>query len=365
MTQAALAARAQDAGQILHPAVPAKAVETIVKAIRRVENGEIQVPREQWYIDAFSQVLDLSPEELFGVSRVEDSDSPAERFAITSHKFVPVYIGAEAAAEIAADPDMVPGTCEWMPVHTMTAPIPGATCTITCFEFGVLLFHIIESGPFPSIGELAVWRVTSEAEREGDVTEFIRARWPQAPSAASHTFHAYWLDRSGWDGDDLGTAMRLICHSSTLLQRRTRELPFEEALVRAEAAERDRFAQGFVEQDMPAVGVDGVSIGYVCWSGLSYLSLAPERAVRQDEMATFETVVQALWCYCNVIAEAVAEQADPQVPDQYGKRFLRACWRRLTSPGPHDTGQVRQLHEGILETSRIKDMLADAITDLT
>lgn len=365
MTQVQLARLALDTDQSLYPGSTPKTLEAVVRTINRIETGSTHRPR-QWYVDALSRALDRSPETLFGVSPQPTSDrDAATRFELTSHKFVPVNVGADAAAQVATDPHMVPEQCEWLPVHRMPVPIPGADCTVTVFSFGVLLFHIIEAGPFPSIGELAVWRKASELERHEDVAAFIQQRWPGTLSEPSHTFHAYWVDRAGWDSADLDTALRMLCHSSTLMPRRASGLGLDERVAHAEAAENERFAHGVDEQGMHAVGSSGVSVAYVCWAGLSYLPLASDRAVRQDEMASVETVVQALWCYCHAITDAVMQQHDPQVPDDYGRAFLHACLRRLTKPAPNDTGKLLTLKEGILDTSRIVGMLQDAITDLT
>jgi len=98
-----------------------------------------------------------------------------------------------------------------------------------------------------------------------------------------------------------------------------------------EVAERVCFRDGFGRADIEGFGIDGVAVGYASWSGGSYLPLAPVRALDVDERASFETVVQALWCYTSMIADVVEVGDAPDVPEAYGWRFLRACLSRLTT----------------------------------
>ena len=143
-----------------------------------------------------------------------------------------------------------------------------------------------------------------------------------------------------------------------LLERRDGDLG-PEALAQAEVAERVCLRDGFNRPDIATFGIEGVSVGYASWSGVSYLPLCPGRAVDPEDLATFETVVQALWCYTHVISVAVEAGEDPVVPEAYGWRFLRACVSHLTSARPQETGPDRMAKDAILRSSRLATQLAD------
>ncbi len=99
----------------------------------------------------------------------------------------------------------------------------------------------------------------------------------------------------------------------------------------AEVAERSRLRDGCDHPDVTPFGVDGVSIGHASWSGVAYHALSPARALTMDELVSFETLVQALWCYTDAIFRAVQDGYDLQMPDSYSWRFLRAVYSRLAT----------------------------------
>jgi hypothetical protein len=112
------------------------------------------------------------------------------------------------------------------------------------------------------------------------------------------------------------------------------------------------------------IGVHGVSAGFVGWSGISYHPLAPERALQQEALVALEVLVQAMWCYATHIQGVVENGSEPNIPDQYGWRFLRTAHLRLSTARPQETAQHRLMREAIVQTSGVTEMLRGAQTAL-
>ena len=74
-------------------------IDSMIRQINRVESGRTRVPAE-FYQRLFCAAYEKTPAVLFG-----ESDSPGPRsvdngFAVTSHKFLPLYVGAELIADM-------------------------------------------------------------------------------------------------------------------------------------------------------------------------------------------------------------------------------------------------------------------------
>ncbi len=332
-------------------------VDSIERAIRRIERGEVQRPRGDFYVPTLCEVLGKTPMELFG--EVATTSTPGRAFTVTSHKFAPVFIGAGDAAELIRCGDFSSDTCEWMSTNTSNLAHPTGRCTVTVFDFGVLVFHITEKRSFSNVAELALWRRLSHQAARSWTDETTRKRWPTLHGNPQYVLSAYWLDEHCWQPDDLGTAVRLLCVPSVLLARAGDNK--DDALIAgAQVAERAQFREGFNPPNVTAFGVDGVSLGYASWSGVAYLPLSPMRSLAPAELVEFETLVQALWCYTETVSTIAQEGQDPEIPDTYSWRFLRACHSRLASARPRETNQVRMMRDAILATSRVTSQLTDA-----
>jgi transcriptional regulator with XRE-family HTH domain len=356
-SQRKLAVRTREEGHRLR--LPTPELEAVCKQIYRLERGLTTRPGEDFYLPALCAALGRSGTELFGEAAPVPPAARDRGWRVTSRKYVPIYVGANVIENV-NDSRLIARTCEWITARARQLPYPDATCTVTLFDFGVLVAEITEEVRFSSIAELAIWRKASYRTTRQNVSALVAGEWPslvgRSPAYVLSTYHL--LDQH-WAGEDLHTAMRLLCAPSVLLERHSGD-PCAEILAKAEIAERACFRDGFNRSDITTFGVDGVAVGYASWSGVSYLALAPARAVSAEEMASFQTIVQALWCYTNMIAEVVETGDDPVVPDAYGWRFLRACLSRLTTARPRETGQHRMMKDAILDTSRLTTQLVDA-----
>lgn len=363
-SQRQLAVHARAVGLQLGLAAPE--LDAICKQIYRLERGTTARPGEDFYLPALCGALEKSGHELFGEVPVTSITS-SEGWRVTSHKFVPIYIGAECADELAADERFTERVCDWLSARSLATLYPGGTCTLTLFDFGVLVAEIVEELSFQSIAEFAVWRKASYVSAHEQVAGLVHTQFPAIVADPTYVLSTYRVAEPYWHGEDLHTAMRLLCTPSVLLEWHHGEPPVH-VLANAEVAERACFRDGFNRPDIEDFGIDGVAVAYASWSGVSYLALSPARAIPADELASFETVVQALWCYTNMIAGVVEDGLDPIVPEAFGWRFLRACHSRLTTARPQETGQQRMMKDAILNTSRLTTQLVDAhatLRDLT
>ena len=360
--QAAAARAVRRAG--LELAMKPPDLVAIERTLRRLKKGETRCPSDDFYLPAICRALGKSPLDLFGVSDARQADDHAAGFTAISHKFIPVFVGAEATSVLAQADRFRGSSCEWMSTRVIElSTVDDSSCTATMFDFGVVVYHISEERRFDSIAELALWRRTTHAATRQWVSDQVAARWPQITERPQYVLSMYWLAEHFWSPDSLTTAMKLLCVPSVLLERSTDQCR-DTLLPGAEVAERSRLRDGFDHPDVTPFGVDGVSIGHASWSGVAYYALSPARALTMDELVSFETLVQALWCYTDTIFRAVQNGYDPQMPDSYSWRFLRAVHSRLTTAQPRETNQVRLMRDAILATSRLTRQLVDAQTML-
>lgn len=356
-SQRRLAAHARQEGLRLGLAAPE--LDAICKGISRLERGVTVRPGEDFYLPALCAALGMSPIALFGEPTAGPISSSG--WELTSRKFLPIYIGADCAQELAADHRWRERGCEWMTALALEVPYAGetCTCTLTLFEFGVLVAEIEEVVPFCSIAEVAVWRKASYITAREQVTQLVRDHFPAVAASPAYVLSTFCVTEPYWHGEDLHTAMQMLCAPGVLLDRHRGDPPAT-LLAAAEIAERVCFRDGFNRPDIVPFGIHGIAIGYASWAGVSYLPLAPARAIPAAELACFETVVQALWCYTHMIAGVIEEGRDPVIPDAFGWRFVRACQSRLTAARPRETGQQRMMRDAILHTSRLTTQLVDA-----
>ncbi|MEK8146134.1 hypothetical protein NKH18_47775 [Streptomyces sp. M10(2022)] len=93
---------------------------------------------------------------------------------------------------------------------------------------------------------------------------------------------------------------------------------------------------------------------------MAYASHSHERSLTVDELVTCELTVQALWCFTRQIQQMIEDGQDPSMPEQYGWRFLRAAYSRLTAARAQETAQHLLMREAIMKTSGLAERLRAA-----
>lgn len=282
-----------------------------------------------------------------------------ESLRLDSHKFMPAFIGHYQADRLmkrlgTTRPQSV------LDVGSAAVDHPAADrCTLYVHPCGVVVFHIVEPKTPQTLADLAVWRYETYRTDPGWAAEVLAdllASNDPVLLRPPYVFSAYWMHTMPWDPSVLESALQLAATPSPLVDRSDPE----QIVSLGADAERALLESGFTHPDVAAIGVHGVSAGYVGWSGISYHPLAPERALTVDELVAVEVLVQAMWCYATHLQSAVEDGRDPDVPEQYGWRFLRAAQARLTTARPLETSQHCLMRETIVKTSGLTEILRGA-----
>lgn len=284
--------------------------------------------------------------------------SDQDSFAVVSHKFIPAYLGAETARRLSAEPSFRQFPHDWLECHVTAIDTDSGPCRLYVFACGVAVFHVCEQLEFSSVTSLAAWRWRSyrsaldwTSSRLSDLLDPIGGEGVRS----EYVLSLYWLQRPAWDGPDLDTAMRLISVPSVLINQEP-----SGHVQETDAAEQSIFLDGLCHPDLVPFGVQGVSLGYASWSGVSYHPLADDRALSIDDLVSYELTVQAMWCYSHRILAEVEEGRDPTVPAEYSWRFIRAAHSRLSAARAQETSQHRLMREAILSTSGLNERLRAA-----
>lgn len=284
---------------------------------------------------------------------------------VDSHKFIPVFIGADRAKALREHMTTV-SEDGWLKSSSARIDHPGAeACRMHVFACGVAVFHFVHHRRPSSLTDLALWRYRSYATDLPWARNKISEALDEPPSAVltpEYVLSLYWLASSPWNGDDRDTALRLLSTPSVLVDRSSPDGP----IPLDSTVETSLLATGFDHPDIVSFGVRGISAGYAGWSGVAYTALAPERSLSIDELVTCELQVQALWCYSRQIQQLIEDGRDPLMPETYGWRFLRAAYSRLTTARARETAQHCLMREAIMKTSGLTDRLRaaqDALRD--
>lgn len=292
-------------------------------------------------------------------------DKPvAAGFRVQSHKFIPAYLNASAAADLAAQDAFRPQPHEWLKVSVARLPHPEGTCTAHVYACGVLVLHVVQELHFQTLASLAAWRYASyEDDVPWATDQVVRLLSPASSTddaAPEYVLSMYVLQEPAWTGAELENALRLMSLPSVLVNRRAQ--PCAEPV--GHHVERRLLAQGFDQPSIRPFGVDGVSLGYASWAGVAYHALSPEQALMVEDLVSCEVDVQMLWAYCRHIQRQIEDGRDPAMPPEFGWRFLRAAHSRLTTARARETSQHCMMREAALSTSGLPERLMQAQTAL-
>ncbi|MGX2995776.1 helix-turn-helix domain-containing protein [Streptomyces sp. JNUCC 64] len=281
------------------------------------------------------------------------------RIEVDSHKFLPVFIGVERSRRLRAH--MTPSVDDqWLEFSSARVDHPEARdCVLYVFACGVAVFHLVQPHEPAALTDLAVWRYRTYASDLPWVRDKLRDLLDEDHTSVpnpEYVLSLYWVTSGPWAGDAHDTALRLLSTPSVLVDRGAPDGPspldgtVEESLL----------ATGFDHPDIVSFGVRGVSTGYAGWSGVAYASHSRERSLSIDELVACELAVQALWCFTRQIQQMIEDGQDPSMPEQYGWRFLRAAYSRLTTARAQETAQHVLMREAIMKTSGLAERLRAA-----
>lgn len=332
-------------------------LEAIEKAIYRHETGRA-VCRDPLYIELYCTAYEATAQELFGDTTPTPA-SPGQLCGVRSHKFIPAYVEAKRVPEFIGHEAMTPSDAKFgLECHMANISNTHGECTLYVWPCGVAMFHLVEELKLPNLAHLAIWRRKTYARDREWASNYLTASI-STPIDASYVLSTYWVHTPSWQAHELDTALRIMC-IPRILHERDSEMS-DSSLAHAELVERSLLSDGFAHAEMTAFGFKGISLGYASWSGVVYYPAAPRRALAEDEIVNVELAAQAMWTYCEFINTQVEQGIDPQVPNQYGWRFLRGVRSRLINARPQETEYHKCMRMAILDTSGTLDRLSEAI----
>ncbi|MFG2532743.1 XRE family transcriptional regulator [Streptomyces sp. NPDC048516] len=279
---------------------------------------------------------------------------------VVSHKFLPVYVGERLAAAFGAGQDQRPGPGgleqRTLSVEHRTAE----AATVHSYACGVAVVHLEEHHRLETLTDLAVWRyrsyLTDRAWAGRQLATLLPGHGPGA-CEPHYVLSAYELRDHAWDDTGRETALQLLTTPSVLVNR---EDP-DNVVPLASGTEAERFTAGWQHPEaIPFSGGASSSLGFAGWSGVAYHPHAEESALTMADIVALELDAQALWALSSHILAMVEAGQDPVMPGDFGWRYLRGAYSRLTAARPVETAQHRAMREAILATSELPYRLRSA-----
>jgi hypothetical protein len=354
-----LAAEFERVAEGLGLVTPSRAA--MAKAIYRHETGRNTVG-DDMYRRLYSTVYHSTPHELFGDLNPHQPAAAALR--LSSHKFVPVYVGINRADQLKHQLSGESRTWEWGNGWAARVRHPHGPCTVYGFPWGAVTYHIEEDVPCSTVAAVAVWRARTHDRDQKWVADHVRSILKAGDAIPHYVLSAFWLHDSAWSAADLGTAMRLLCTPRVLLDHGS-DRP---SIAHAELVEKVMIQDGYDDNRIESFGVTGVSLGFASRAGVSYFPLAARRALDPASFVAYEAVVQGLWIYCHDVRVQIESGQDPVVSPEFGWRWLRGVRSRLECARPNETSQHAAMREAILKTSELGKHLTatlDVVRDCT
>lgn len=335
---------------------PSPGQANIEKQLYRLESGRVRKP-DAFYARLISEFFGRTPNELFG-ELDPGNGKIGSTYSIRSHQFVPSYIGADAARELATGAQHHEPVGQWTGCIRIDSEEHPDLYVWPC---GVVVFHVVDHLTPTSIAEVAMWRRQSYASNlEAAAADLAAYRCP--PLSAPYVLSAYWVDTIPLDSTQASCALRLLAIPRVLTSRETDGT--ESELNRAGLIEQSLLREGFDHPEIVDFGVRGISSAYASWSGVVYHPTATERALTEDELVACELSVQAAWTYSDYIRDEVEAGRDPVVAESCGWRYLRGVKSRLTTERPQETSQHRAMREAVVSTSGLERRLKQALEAL-
>ncbi|SCF33880.1 hypothetical protein [Micromonospora mirobrigensis] len=334
-------------------------VEAIEKAMYRHETGRVAVT-DPIYRQLYCLAYGAKQHDLFGELTSGGEERP--HFSVRSHKFVPAYVGAEAAAVLRDDAGCVPAERQWYACDSAAVEHPEGDCTLYVWPCGSAVFHLVESLQMSSIAALAAWRKVSYGDNIKWASDYLTRTVPGTDVAGLYVLGTHWVTEPAWPAELVEPALRIMSTPSVLLHR---DRPMDdEHLAHAELIEQSLLADAYDHGGIESFGVRGISSGYASWSGVVYHPVAPERALTETELVACELAVQSMWAFTDAITRRIEQGGDPDVSPEHGWRYLRGIRSRLTTSRPRETGQHQAMRRAVLRTSDLLPALEQAIETL-
>ncbi|GEM_PF-1249348 len=336
--------------------VPAD-VESVRRALIRHEDGE-SAPKsaDDPYARLYALAYGRRPDELFGHLRPPASVDGT--FAVHAHQFVPVYVGDQVDT-LADALDANVCTVGWDSAHRASIQLdddgPPVAGNLYIFDWGVAVLHAVTAHRPASIAELAVWRRDTHRHTRRRLANHLASLLGQSELSARYVLTAFWLVEPAWSGSDLHTAMRLLTSPRVLLGSRNGDINH------ARQVEKRLFSEGFAPPEHVQIGIDGISLGWASWAGVSYHPIVPSAALAETDLVTVELLAQGLWCLCDQVDQQIRSGQPPALPAWYDWRWLRGRKIEITRGEANEPSQLHALRAGIVKTSELEHKLIETV----
>ncbi|TQE33187.1 XRE family transcriptional regulator [Streptomyces ipomoeae] len=290
----------------------------------------------------------------------EAAGLPLGPAVVISHKFVPVYLGKDVHSlfSTAAPCELGPGSLEHRALPA-EHPDAEAESRLHLYACGVAIYHLVQRRRVDRLGDLAEWRYRSYESDLVWAREQLRELFPgsaQAAAGPGYVLSAYLLEESPWRDAALEAALQMLATPSVVVDRQHPDGPTR----LGDDVERMLLSEGVEHADVVDFGSRAVAMGRVGWSGVAYHPLSADRALPMGAIVALELDVQTLWALSTYVLDEIEAGRDPVMPDEYGWRFLRGAYSRLTAARPQETAQHQLMREAILATSQLPDRLRAA-----
>jgi DNA-binding XRE family transcriptional regulator len=280
------------------------------------------------------------------MSKVPEHSPMHQGIATTAHLFFPVVFATDE-----------PGwsTAGQKPLDDVRRSSHGDH-TLIIFPFMVAILHEVHAVAHPNFTSLAAWR-RDQIERRGDAVESYIAGVDKSMRIAS--LDPYCLaclvvdDLPMTDDVSKDRAIEILSCPSVLLTDGydDDELDGDRETQLLTSTERITDARSF--------GLSDSHFGWASWAGVALHLKNRSQQQLVSELVRLEVQLQAVWCYASHI---VGTGRAPS--EMHGEDFLRAMRRQLAAPNATEHTSRRLLREAIVETSRVRDIIGDALDAL-
>jgi len=292
--------------------------------------------------------------------RIELPVSGNATFQLTCHLFVPMFVGPSVYSKVLSKKSN-----QW--IDSKEFKTDKGTLQILPNGFGV--WHIIERNKFGHIWEFAEWRKaiykeilhgrhlisihTRELLRSGDSELMLN----DIRGKPGYVFSAQVLRSTNLRNQEIVDralqllAMPSVLEISSVIQAKNGSMNL---------LERKLLDAKTTEQELNEFGSAGMDKGFACWDGLSYQARSNDSL--EQQIVDFEVAVQSAWWMAKCMTDLLLsgekdgiESARLLIP------ILKREFAKIRNISAIETPSQRTMIEGVLKTSRLKEVVGTAI----
>lgn len=322
-------------------------------------------PRQPTFIETIPKkgYRFIAEVKLFETADVRDPTIEQEKYLITAHLFVPIYVGAEAYDNIEGQRK----NSRWANYKEFQSE-EGRLCI---YPNGFGVWHLTRTAKFATMSVIARWRRQAYIEiLEGKhrlsvtVDRIVENSGPRKGnlfrsklSTPGYVFSAFVLNSPRWANiTRIRNALQLLACLTPLESKVKQGREGEQAL------ERRILEEGFSEKEMCEFGLRGKDLGFASWNGMSYYKFSETEPGLIHDLIEFEIAAQAVWWFCKCLSDEIVETGRSSKP-RLDKSIdeLKDIFASVESINPLDSASQRTMVEAVLATSRLERLVDETI----